>query len=221
MDEQFAAREWETLTTPSVSDALDRLGIHGQCLGIVAAAPDLRAFGPAFTVRMNPISVAGKTVGDYIDDVPPGSVIVIDNAGRQDVTVWGDLLTVTAIRRGVAGTVIHGAFRDVDQILKLSYPIFSRTWYMRTGKDRVAADHFMVPVSLGDVRVEPEDWIFADGNGVVVIPQPLKGQVLQIATEIEMVEEQIRKAVENGQRLDDARKQHGYFKLQRRTSTSS
>ena len=90
------------LDTSALSDALDRLGIEGQALGIKPLATSFRAVGRAFTVRMLPRGLSGKSVGDYIDDVPPGHVVVIDNGGRLDATVWGDILTTVAHQIGRA-----------------------------------------------------------------------------------------------------------------------
>ena len=69
--------------------------------------------GRAWTLLYGPAANPPGTVGDYIDDVPPGSVIVLDNGGRDNATVWGDILTEIAQRRGIAGTVIDGMCRDV------------------------------------------------------------------------------------------------------------
>ena len=93
------------------------------------------------------------TVGDYIDDVPAGAVVVLDNAGRDDATVWGDILTDIAHRRGIAGTVIDGICRDVALSLSLQYPIYSKGSWMRTGKDRVQVEATQVPVTIGKARV--------------------------------------------------------------------
>jgi regulator of RNase E activity RraA len=100
------------LGTAAVGDALDRLGLATQCTGLRPLHHSSRLFGPAFTVAMLPAAVEPGTVGDYIDDVPPGHVVVIDARGRIDATVWGDLLTAAARKRSVAGTVIDGACRD-------------------------------------------------------------------------------------------------------------
>src|ERR1700744_2052018 len=82
------------LDTPGVSDALDRLGLHGQAQGIMPLADYTKVVvGPAFTVRYVPASAPPGTVGDFIDDVAEGDVIVIDNDGRLDCTVWGDITT--------------------------------------------------------------------------------------------------------------------------------
>src|SRR6266576_7099520 len=113
------------LDTTSLSDALDRLGIAGQCLNIKPLDPRFRLTGRAFTILYGPAGSPPGTVGDYIDDVPVGSVVVIDNGGRENATVWGDILTMVAHRRSIAGTVIDGACRDTNLSREIVYPIFS------------------------------------------------------------------------------------------------
>src|SRR5712692_9831477 len=93
------------LDTTSLSDALDRLGIAGQCLNIKPLDHRFCMTGRALTILYGPSAKPSCTVGDYIDDVAPGSVVVLDNGGRENATVWGDILTWVARRRGVAGTV--------------------------------------------------------------------------------------------------------------------
>ena len=128
------------LDTTSISDALDRLGIAGQCLNIKPLDPGFRLTGRAFTILYGPAGQPPGTVGDYIDEVEPGRVVVLDNGGRENATVWGDILTFVAHQRGVAGTVIDGACRDTHLSRELGYPIFSRSYSMRTGKDRVQVE---------------------------------------------------------------------------------
>ncbi len=209
---------WNELSTAAISDALDRLGIAGQALGIAPLDRTVRAIGRAFTVKYKPVGANKGTVGDYIDDVAPGSIVVLDNGGRLDATVWGDILTTMAHRRGIAATVIHGVCRDVGRSLELRYPMFTRGAFMRTGKDRVQAEAFEVPVSLGDVRVEPGDMVVGDADGVVVVPRGREQEVLSVAIEIERAEDAIRKSIASGERLDAARRKSGYFGLQRRHS---
>jgi regulator of RNase E activity RraA len=205
-------------STTTVSDALDRLGIAGQCLGIKPLDHGFRLCGRAFTLRMAPVAVEGGTVGDYIDDVAPGSIVVIDNAGRADMTVWGDILTFVASKRGIGGTVIDGMCRDVTKSLALRYPLFSRGWSMRTGKDRVELDALNVTVSIGGARVSPGDLLLGDADGVVVVPKDKEDEVLAHAKAIDAAEDRIREAVEGGMRLDEARGKYKYFKLQSRSS---
>src|ERR1700722_16167279 len=204
------------LDTTALSDAMDRLGIGGQGLGIKPPNPSFRLPGRAFTILYGPAGMPPGTVGDYIDDVAPGGVVVLDNGGRENATVWGDILTMGGHTRGVAGTVIDGACRDVALSLELGYPIFSRSYSMRTGKDRVQVEAMGGPVNIGDARVNQGDLIRGDADGVVCIPKEHEEQVLLVAEEVDHVEDQIRTLVRGGMTLVEARARHGYHKLQTR-----
>ena len=204
------------LDTATLSDALDKLGIAGQCYRIKPRSGSFRMAGRAWTLLYGPAANPPGTVGDYIDDVPPGSVIVLDNGGRDNATVWGDILTEIAQRRGIAGTVIDGVCRDVALCTSIGYPVFSKDHWMRTGKDRVQVEATNVNVNIGDARVQPGDIVRGDADGVVVIPKQHETQVLDTAETIERAEGAIREAVRGGMRLDEARKQHRYHQLQTR-----
>ncbi len=206
------------LDCASLSDALDKLGIVGQCYRIKPRSASFRLAGRAWTLLYGPAAKPAGTVGDYIDDVPPGSVIVLDNGGRDNATVWGDILTEIAHRRGIAGTVIDGVCRDVALCLQLGYPIFSKDHWMRTGKDRVQVEATGAPVTIGEARVAPGDIVRGDADGVVVIPQAHEAAVLDAAEAIESAENRIREAVRGGMRLDEARAQFKYHALQTRSS---
>jgi 4-hydroxy-4-methyl-2-oxoglutarate aldolase len=204
------------LDTTSLSDALDRLGIAGQCLNIKPLDHTFQLTGRAFTILYGPAGVPPGTVGDYIDDIAPGSVVVLDNGGRENATVWGDILTWVAHRRGVAGTVIDGACRDTHMSRKLGYPIYSRSYSMRTGKDRVQVEAINGPVNIGDARVQAGDILRGDADGVLVIPRAHEEAVLVAAEEIDAIEQRIRAAINDGQTLAEARKALGYHQLQAR-----
>ncbi|WP_460062521.1 RraA family protein [Streptomyces sp. YKOK-I1] len=213
---QSLVKALRDLDTSHVSDALDRLGIAGQCLGVMPLDRAFRLAGPAFTVRYGPVGTDPGTVGDYIDDLDPGTVVVLDNAGRLDVTVWGDLLTATASRRGLGGTVVDGVCRDSDRAFELGYPVYSRGRWMRTGKDRVRVDGYQVPVSVGGVRVEPGDLLLGDADGVVAVPVARAEEVIAAAGRIRDAENRIRAEVEQGTSLTEARAAAGYHTLQTR-----
>lgn len=204
------------LDTATLSDALDRCGINGQCHRIKGRSTDFRMAGRAWTLKYGPAGQPAGTVGDYIDDVPDGAVIVLDNGGRDDATVWGDILTEVAHKRGLAGTLIDGVNRDVALCLELGYPVFSRDHYMRTGKDRVQVEATQVPVSIGGVRVAPGDLVRGDADGAVVIPREHEERVLAAAETIQAAEDAIRASVRAGMSLREARAQHGYHALQTR-----
>jgi 4-hydroxy-4-methyl-2-oxoglutarate aldolase len=205
------------LDTATISDALDRLGIAGQCLGIKPRDHSFRMTGRAFTVLYRPFDPARPgTVGDYIDALDPATVVVLDNGGREDATVWGDILTAVAHRKGLAGTVIDGANRDTQLSLELGYPIFSRSYSMRTGKDRVQVDAEQVPVTIGQARVQPGDLMRGDADGVVVIPRSREDEVLNTAEQIQSAERRIRDLVASGKTLKEARRELEYHTLQSR-----
>jgi len=209
-------REFQKLDTTAVSDALDRLGIKGGCAGIQAQVAGTKAVGRAFTVRYRPCGVEKGTVGDFLDDVQPGQIVVLDNGGRTYCTVWGDIMTVYAAKKGVAGTVIDGVCRDMPRILEAKYPIFTRGHIPVTGKDRVELDALNVPVAVSEVLVRPNDILVCDDTGVVVVPYDRADEVLKTAFEIDEIEQKILAMLDKGMTLRDARKELGYHKLQSR-----
>lgn len=207
-------------STATASDALDRLGRPGSLLGIAPLFDGARLCGPAFTVRYVTAGSPPGTVGDYLDDVPPGEVVVLDNGGRTDCTVWGDILTAMANQRGVVGTVIDGVCRDVQRALGLSYPIYSRGRFMRTGKDRVEVSDVGRPVTVGGVQVRPGDILVGDADGVIAVPHENADEVAEICAQISAREEAILADVLADGSLAEARRSHGYHLLQRKTTTT-
>jgi regulator of RNase E activity RraA len=210
-------KRFAELGTATVSDALDRLGLPGSAHGIAPIADGLRMAGPAYTVRYVPAGDPKGTVGDYVDSIPEGGVAVLDNQGRTDATVWGDILTVYAGARNLAGTAIWGVCRDTPVALENKYPLFTHGRFMRTGKDRVEVADEQVPVALGDVQVRPGDWVVGDDDGVVVVPSHRLTEVLDLAVSIAETEDAIARAVLSGSTIKQAREQYGYHTLQRRS----
>jgi len=204
------------LSTAEISDALDFFHLPGSALGIGCVAGAPRILGPAYTVRFAPVDTGEiGTVGDFIDDVPAGAVVVLDNGGRTDCTVWGGILSRLASQRGVGGTVINGVCRDTAEADACGYPLYSRGRFMRTGKDRVQVEAVQAPVSLGDVRVCAGDILVADQDGVVVVPVARASEVFDRALATRQVEAAILAEALAGARLSDARRKHGYHTLQR------
>jgi len=137
-------------------------------------------------------------------------VILIDNDGRDDCSTWGDILTQVAIQQAIAGTVIHGACRDAHKIRQLNYPLFSKATITRSGKNRVYKAYEQIELRIGAVLIKPDDVIFADDNGVLVIPREHLPTVLQRAANIRQTEKRIIKAVQSGMGLAAARQLHRY-----------
>ncbi|WP_037817901.1 MULTISPECIES: RraA family protein [Amycolatopsis] len=206
---------FSALGTATVSDALDKLKRPGSLLGLAPLADGQCMVGRAFTVRYVSAQVPAGTVGDFIDQVEPGQVIVLDNDGRVDCTVWGDILTAVAHQRGISGTVIEGVCRDTHRALSIGYPIYSRGRFMRTGKDRVEVAEERGPVTIGGVTVRHGDILLGDSDGVVAIPRDCEDDVLEVAEMIQAREEAILTAALGGATIAEARAKYGYHDLQR------
>ena len=202
------------MDTASISDAMDKLGIPCGLLGIQAVIPGHKICGEAFTVHYVPCGMEKGTVGDFIDDVQPGQVVVIDNAGRNYCTVWGDIMTFTAKTKGIEGTLIDGVCRDVNGIKELDYAIYTKGKYMVTGKERVQVDQVNIPVAISGVQVRPGDIILGDDSGALVVPKERAAEILEIAKTIEETEQKIIAEVKNGSTLKAAREKLGYHHLQ-------
>jgi 4-hydroxy-4-methyl-2-oxoglutarate aldolase len=206
--------KFKTMDTTCVSDALDRLGILGGCHGISPIVSGVKAVGQAFTVSYVPCGVDKGNVGDFLDDVKPGQVVVLDNAGRTYCTVWGDIMTFYSQKHGFAGTVIDGVCRDLPRILDTKYPIYTRGHFMVTGKDRVEVGGINVPVSIGNVQVCANDIVMCDDSGVLVVPMKRAEEVLKVAVSIDEAEQQILALLDKGMSLGEAREKMGYHSLQ-------
>jgi len=206
------------LPTAAISDAMDTIGIECALPGIAPLTERFRATGPAFTVRYSRAGNTPGSVGDFLDDVPAGAVVVIDNQGRTDVTVWGGIMTEVAAAKGVTGTVINGVCRDVTTSLRHGYPLFSCGRFMRTGKDRVRLDAVGEQLGIGGVAIAQGDIVCADADGALVVPAGVAERVVEIAERIEQIEGQIVAAARAGSTLRGARAEFGYHVLQRRSS---
>jgi 4-hydroxy-4-methyl-2-oxoglutarate aldolase len=199
--------------TASLSDALDSLGVNGGLEGLVPRSSNWQMAGRAFTVEFglpNEDEVKAGQAADYIDEVQPGEVVMLANNGRTDCTIWGGILTALATSKGVAGTVIDGACRDLEEIHEHSYAMFSKAVYMKTGKGRAKKRRHQVWITINGVDIQPGDYVRGDGNGVIVVPQGLIEETLRRAETIRDTEMRIIEAVKGGLRLDEARKQFGY-----------
>ncbi|MFC6065117.1 RraA family protein [Streptomyces ochraceiscleroticus] len=201
------------LDTAALSDAMDSLRTPPCVLpGIRPRTPGTVACGPAFTVRYRPVddTTTFHNAANYLDDVPAGSVVVVDNGGTLECTNWGSLLTAVALHRGISGTVVHGSVRDVKESSAAGYPLFSTGVTMVSAKNRAVLDRTGAEVDVAGTTVAPGDWIVADDNGALRIPVGLIEEVVRRAEAVERTESRIREAALGGSRLDEARARFGY-----------
>lgn len=195
-------------STPNISDGLNKFcSLHYQ---IKPISQNTYLVGPAFTVRLRPGDnlMAHKA----IDLAQSGDVIVIDAGGCSTNAVWGELMTLAAMCKGVAGLVIDGAIRDVEENRRLNFPIFTR-YIVPTSGDKDGPGEINIPISCGGVPVCPGDIIVGDDNGVIVIPLDIVKEVIaNIEKKISYEEkrkEEIRAGIVISQSIDKILKEKG------------
>ena len=200
--EAIALRQ-EMLTYDSclISDALERLGLPQGVTGISRRATAKRVFGPVVTVRLLPHdgSVAKRHLGTAaVDAARSGDIIVIEHTSRNDCAGWGGLLSTAAKAKGVAGIVVDGLVRDIDESEDLGMPVFARNVTPVTARNRVSEVSTNEPVVIGGITVDPGDYALADGSGVAFIPKDRLKDVVETARGLLAVENGIRAALERG-----------------------
>ena len=189
------------VSTPNISDALQRQGaLHG--LHPHLKDPSVRVAGPAITVVTRDGDWA-KPV-EAIDRAGPGDVIVVD-AGGGTTAVWGELASWSAHGRGVSGVVIDGAARDIDDILKLGFPVFSRSVSPNAGEPKGHGE-IGIEVVVGGQKVRPGDWIVGDLSGLVVIPRERAAEVANRALDVLEHENRVREEIQRGSTLSAVQK---------------
>jgi 4-hydroxy-4-methyl-2-oxoglutarate aldolase len=147
----------------------------GMAAAIRPISPGLKLCGPALTVRCHPSD--NLTLHAALALARPGDVIVADAADFVDAGYWGEVMTVSALARGVAGLVISGGVRDVEANIRRGFPIFSLGVCMR-GTVKKVFGAINVPVIVGGVTVRPGDIVVGDDDGVVVVEHERAAEVL-------------------------------------------
>ncbi|MGI0150726.1 MAG: bifunctional hexulose-6-phosphate synthase/ribonuclease regulator, partial [Thermoplasmata archaeon] len=184
------------VSTPNLSDALQRKGaLHGLLPHL--PTPTTKLVGPAVTVLTRDGDWA-KPV-EAIDRAGAGDVIVVD-AGGGTTAIWGELASWSAHGRGLAGVVIDGAARDLDAILALGFPVFSRTVSPNAGEPKGHGE-INVEVTVGGQRVRPGDWIVGDLSGLVVVPRERAAEVANRALDVLEHENRVREEIRRGSTL--------------------
>jgi 4-hydroxy-4-methyl-2-oxoglutarate aldolase len=161
------------LDSCAVSDALDKLGLSGVAPGIQRQATDRRICGRVVTAKLGPDDgrpASSRHLGTTaIESAQPGDVIIMEQRTGIDAAAWGGNLSLAAQLRGLAGTIVEGPARDIDEAHGYGYPVFSRSRTPHTARGRIVETGTNVPIVVGDVAVSPGDYVVADGTGVVFI----------------------------------------------------
>jgi 4-hydroxy-4-methyl-2-oxoglutarate aldolase len=173
----------------AVSDAMDSLGLSGVLPGLVPVWEGARLVGRAMPMQLRegpapagapPVHLGARA----IDRSGPGDVVVVANEGRTGMGAWGGLLSRAAARNRIAGVVIDGACRDVDEARDLRFPVHARGGVVATARGRVHEASVGEPVEINGVTIRAGDLVIADGSGVVVVSAGRADEVVRKAERI-------------------------------------
>jgi len=191
------------LDSCAVSDALDKLGLHGAVSGIHRLSTDRRIAGRVLTVTL---ALAGDRPGAprhlctaAIEAAEPGDIIVVEQRTGVDAAAWGGNLSLGAQVRGVAGVIVDGPARDLDDSRRLDFPVFAREHTARTARGRVVEVATNETITVGGLPVSPGDYVIADASAAVFVPRAGILPVLEAAETIMRREEAMAEAIRKGQ----------------------
>ena len=122
---------------------------------------------------------------------------------------WGELLSTAARNSGCLGVIVDGAVRDVRKMNEMKFPVFARGTCIYDSQNRQRVIDYDVPVEIDGVRFSPGDLVFADADGVVVVPQEIEERAIQAAWEKVHAENVTRDAIKDGMKATDAYKKYG------------
>ncbi|MCJ7873367.1 RraA family protein [Phaeobacter sp. J2-8] len=197
------------LFTAVVGDILDEMGYRHQFLpqAIKPLNPQSRIVGRAMTVleadyesASGPGPLSDKPFGvmfDALDSLKSNEIYIASGASLS-FALWGGLMSTRALHLGAAGAILNGYVRDTAEIRKLGFPVFSQGSYAQDQGVRGKVLDYRVPLTIGNVRITPGDLIFADEEGVLVIPRAAETEAIERALQKVATENQVADAIRNG-----------------------
>ena len=207
--------EYRQIGTSTWSDALDEIGVQGVVGGLVRRSGTGRFAGFAATAKaragqLGSFEREAFAVGQMIDAVGPGQVLVID-VGGAEISTFGGLASLAAKIKGVAAVVIDGACRDAEEIRETGLWLASRHITPRSGKKRVKVENIGQPISIGGVSVAPGDLMVGDETGIVVIPRRHLEEALAAARRMLSMDQEIERTIRAGTSFREAARRANYI----------
>ena len=144
-----------------------------------------------------------------VDGCQPDDVLICAAGGSMHSALWGELLSTASRNSGCIGAIVDGAVRDVAKIRQMNFPVFARGTSVYDSQDRQRVIDLDVPVEIAGVRFSPGDLVFADLDGVVVIPHAMEDEAIQRAWDKVNAENRTRDAIRGGLKATEAYKKYG------------
>ena len=174
----------------------EALGKMGNLPSVIKPiGPGMKVCGPAYTVQTIPRD--NKILHRAYANAQPGDVLVVSCSGYYEAGYWGDLMSLGAKTKGIAGLVIDACVRDADDIEAIGFPVFSRGLCI-LGTSSIEGGTLNEPIIIGEVLIHPGDIIVGDRDGVVVVPKDRIGEIIEKATAREAREEGVREQLRQG-----------------------
>jgi len=190
-DKSELKKAFSLVSTPNISDAMHK---QGAMQGIRPVKLGFHMVGRALTVR----TIDGDWAKpiEAIDKAEKGEVIVVDvNGGKT--AIWGELATWSAKLKGLGGVVIDGTIRDLDDLIKIEFPVYSRHISSNAGEPKGLGE-IGAEINCGNQTVKTGDWIIGDDSGIVVVPQEIAQEIANRALDVKEHENRIREEIKSG-----------------------
>lgn len=198
-----------------LSDIMFDYGVKAAITGLMSNLPEKKVFGRANTLKIRRLKDGEDYRGIYkgldtYEKVIPGDFIIVDNE-VQDFAYFGELNANLAVRSGAVATLVNGVTRDIREVTKLDYPVYSKGYCCADVKGNATVESHNCKLEIQGVEIYPGDLIFADINGIVVIPQRLEEKVLAKAVQVVTTEKNILGRILNFENAAEIYEKEGEF----------
>jgi 4-hydroxy-4-methyl-2-oxoglutarate aldolase len=205
----------QSLSTALVCDALDALGLRSQSPQIPWA---IRAVDGLLVGRCKTTLWSDRNSPDphpyekemlAVDTCQPDQVIIAAAGGSMRSGIWGELLSTAARNSGCVGAIVDGAVRDLAQVKVMGFPVFARETCPYDSRDRQEVTEIDIPVEISGVTFHPNDLVFADADGIVVVPSTVEEEAISRAWTKAHDENRTRAAIQQGMKVSEAYRRYG------------
>jgi CMP-N-acetylneuraminic acid synthetase/regulator of RNase E activity RraA len=203
------------LTSAMLSDILDEYGIKGVLKGFQLNLKNKKVLGTAKTLKIRKLKEGEDIKGIYdalksYDTIIPNDIIIVENE-ISDFAYFGELNANLAIRSGAIAAIIDGMTRDTKEVAELDFPVFSKGSTCKDVKGRATVDSINQEITIQNVKIKRNDFIFGDNDGIIIIPKKYVDQVMKKAFDIINIEKKILFEIANGSDITSIINNQGLF----------
>ena len=203
------------LTSAMLSDIMDDFGLNGVLQGFKLNIPEKKIFGKAKTLKLRALKDDEDFRGIYnalysYNTIIPNDIIIVENE-ISEFAYFGELNANLAIRSGASAAIIGGVTRDTAEVKKLGFPVFSKGSNCKDVRKRATMESYNKTIEVEGIKVSPNDLIFGDSDGIIIIPKKHEAKILKRAFEVIKTENNILVDIANGVDVDKLTKDHGFF----------